>query len=204
MKKNQNRIETRQRRYSVNVSNPKAMKINTLLLLTIYQDRYRSAAVYVVVFDPFGASYILRRRICCHFCSLRAHLPSPTPPSSSYIPWAPRLAPAASVVVSDSSDVSCIPCLMPMYMLSLLSPLDRLNLPTPPPLSSIPSARKKTGACAVRDIHLYALYFMLPKLTPPLLSLRPWAARKNTSASSIGDVHSDTLYLMFPQLTPPL
>ena len=129
----------------------------------------------MVVSDPLDASSTLRRSLRCCCCSLRAHLTPPTPLSLSYIPRGRRLAPAASVVVSDSLDKLYIPCPRPTPPSSLPSPRSRLTLPSPSLLSSVPWSRKNTGNSAVRDIHSDALYLLLPQLMPPVLLLRPWA-----------------------------
>ena len=138
----ENNIKTRQRLYlrqdSVTVSNLKASEISTLLLLSIHRARRRSAAASVVAFDSLDASSILRRRIRCCCCILRAHIPLPKPPPSSYIPWARRLAPVASVVVSDSLYTLRILRPMPKPPSFLLSPMACLNMPTSPSLLSIP------------------------------------------------------------------
>ena len=130
--------KTRQRQDSVPVSNVIAREINTPLLFPIQWARRRSAAAYVVVSDPLEALSILRRLLCFRCCSLCAHLPPPTPPSSSYISRACFLFPAASVVVSDPSYVSYIPRPLPTPPLSSLSSRAYITLLTPPSLSSIP------------------------------------------------------------------
>ena len=151
-KQHQNKTATRHRQDSVTVSNLKASKINTMLSLTIHQACSWSSAASVIIFDPLDASSILHRRIRCRCCSLRSHLPPTMHLSSSYIPWDRRLAPAASVVVSNPTDALSIPRPLPTPPLSSLSPLACLTLPTPLPALTIPSARKHTGASAVRDL----------------------------------------------------
>ena len=78
-KKNQNETENRQIRDSVTVSNLKARKINTSLLLQIDQARRRYAAASIFVLDPLDASSIHRQHIRCSCCSLCAHIPPPIP-----------------------------------------------------------------------------------------------------------------------------
>ena len=170
MKKYRNETATRQIQDSVTVSNLKASKINTPLSLPIHQVRRRSAAASVVVSDPLNTLSILRRRIRFHCCSLCAHLPPPAPMLSSYIPQDRRLSPAASGVVSNPLNASPIPCPLSTPPSQLLINLAHLTLPTPPPLSAMPSARKHTGTSAVGDVHSDVLYFMHPQLTS-LLSL---------------------------------
>ena len=123
----------RQRQDVVTVSNPIARKINTPLLFPIHRACCQSSATSAVVSDHLGFSFIFHWRLCCHCCSISAHLPPPTPPLSSYISWACRLVPATSFVVSNLSDASYIPCHLPTPLLLLLSRWACLTLPTPPP-----------------------------------------------------------------------
>ena len=143
------------------------------MLLPIHRDRCWTASAPVIVSDPLDALYILRQRLHCCYCSLRAHLPPPTPPSSSYITQARCWDPAASVVVFDPSDASYIPRPSPTSPSSLLSSRACLNLPTPPLLLSKPWAYKHTSVSAVRDVHSGALSLLLPLPTPLLLLSRP-------------------------------
>ena len=91
---------------------------------------------------------------------------------SSYIPQDHRLAPAASVIVSDTSYASSIPRPLPTPPSLSLSPQDRLTLPTPLLSSSIPWYRKHTGASAIEDVQSEALSLLLPQPTPPFSSSR--------------------------------
>ena len=79
---------------------------------------------------------------------------------------------SASVVVSNPLDVLSIPLPLMTHLLSLLSPQARLTLLTPPLLSSIPWACKRTAASAVGDVHLDALSLLIP--TPRRLRCRYW------------------------------
>ena len=62
-----------------------------------------------------------------------------------------------------------------MPLLLLLSLQACLTLPAPLFSSSIPWARKRTGASAVGDVQLEAFYLLFYQLTPPLLSSKPRA-----------------------------
>ena len=200
----QNEKTNRQRWDSVTVRNLKAREITTTASLSIHWAHCRSAVASVVVFNPLDTSSIVHWCICCRCCSIRAHLLPPTPPLSSYVPWACHLAPAASVIVSDPLDALRIPRPLPTPPSLSLSLLDCLTFPTLPLLSSIPLYRKHTGASAVGDIKSDRLYLLLPQLNPPFLSSRPWAAHKHTGTSAVEDVKSDALYFLIPELTPLL
>ena len=148
-KKYQNKTATRQRRDSVTVSNAIARKIDTPLSFPIHWARSLAAAASAVVPNPVDTLYILRRRLSSH---CRFLLPR-------------HRAPAASVIVFDTSDASYIPRLPPTPPSSALSPQTCPPPPTVPSLS-VTWDRKHTSASAIREVLSSASSLLLPPLTP--------------------------------------